>query len=110
MNAEFARLALAEVVEALDVPASFDLDCSAHPCLAAFSSPVPTAAQRTVIEDRLVDRVPAGALTSATFVDEHGRETWVLVLADAALSDEEAAGVRGRMDELLSMTDQESGH
>jgi hypothetical protein len=56
---------------------------------------------RTVIAERLVEARPGGNLISSTFISKDHQVSWVVVLADAELSEDDELRVRARVDELL---------
>jgi hypothetical protein len=98
---EGVQASLSEVMREVGVRVSFDLDCTSHPCLAVFADPIPSIEDRAVIAERLVEARPGGNLISSTFISKDHQVSWVVVLADAELSEDDELRVRARVDELL---------
>lgn len=99
--AEGVQATLAEIMREVGVRASFDLDCSSHPCLAVFADQIPSEEDRSLVVQRLVESMPDSKLRSTTIIGEDLRISWVLVVADEELSEADELRVRARVDELL---------
>jgi hypothetical protein len=95
------QAALSEAMAAVNVSASFDLDCTARPCLAVFVGEIPSMDERADVIQRLVDTQPGIQLSSSTIFDENSKLSWVVGLADSKLTREEEALVRLRIEDLL---------
>jgi hypothetical protein len=98
---EDVQASLSEIMREVGVRASFDLDCSTHPCLAVFADTIPSPEDRAVIVDRMMEARLGGNLISSTSISKDHRVSWVLVLADGELTEADELSVRARVEELL---------
>ena len=92
---------LSEAMTTANIRASFDLDCTARPCLAVFAGQVPSEEERATVIQRLVETRPSINLTSTTIIGEDGQVSWVLGLADEEPTRDERALVDARVEDLL---------
>lgn len=86
-------------LEASEIGASYDLDCTTYPCLAVFTDDIPSIPDRAAVVSQLIESMPDSHLVNATFIGADNQVSWVVVLADGPAAD--AAAVDARIKELL---------
>jgi hypothetical protein len=85
----------------VNVSASFDLDCTARPCLAVFVGEIPSMDERAEVIQRLIDTQPGIQLRSSTIIDKNSKVSWVVSVADSKLTRIEEALAEVRIEGLL---------